>query len=107
MKNGGFGPETVAVAPTSTTVVDVDVRHVSVYALYLKNLDGTQTFSGTVKRYMVTGQTPAPTPEADFSSVAPGEAAFASLDVRGTAFLSIVGTMSGAGGNVSISGSDR
>ena len=46
MKRGGFEPETVSVAPTSTTVVEVDVRAAKTLTLYVKNLDGTQTFAG-------------------------------------------------------------
>lgn len=106
-KSGGFGPETVAVAPTSTTVADIDVRGITRFALYVKNLDGAQTFAGDVYQYMVSGQTPALLSVPDFASVAAGEAAMASIDVRGVTFIRLVGTMSGAGGNVSVSGSDR
>jgi len=107
MKVGGFPPETVAVAPTSTVAVECDVRNASRLALFVANLDGSQTFSGTIERWMVTGQTPAASTIGDFASVGPGVSVMADLDVSCTSYIRLVGTMSGAGGNVSVSGADR
>ena len=107
MKSGGFKPETVTVASTSTLVVEVDVRNSQRFALYVENLDPAQTFAGTLERYMVSGQTPAPSSQPDLSAVEPGEAVMADIDTSCTAYLRLVGTMSGAGGDVSVSGADR
>ena len=107
MKRGGFEPETVAVAPTSTTIVEVDTRTASTLTLHVTNLDGTQTFAGTIERRQFAGQTWAQSPIGDFAAIGPGDAVMADLDVSGTAFVRLVGTMDGAGGDVSVSGADR
>jgi len=107
MKGGGFAPETVAVAPTSTVVVEVDTRAASIFTLFVENLDASQTFSGAIERWMVAGQTPAPQVSDEFTSISAGASVMADLDVRGTSYIRLVGTFSGAGGNVSVSGADR
>jgi hypothetical protein len=107
MKRGGFEPETVAVAPTSTTVVEVDTRTASTLTLHVTNLDATQTFSGTIERRQYDGQAWAASSLGDFAAVGPETAVMADLDVSGTAFIRLVGLMDGAGGNVSVSGADR
>lgn len=107
MKRGGFAPETVAVAPTSTVVVEVDTRQLSTLSLYVHNTDATQTFSGTIQRRMTPEQDWAPSSFGDFASVGPDVAVMADLDVATTAYLRLVGTMDGAGGDVSVSGADR
>ena len=94
-------------APTTTTVVTVDTRNSSVLSLYVANLDGSQTFSGTIERRQYDTQTFAPSTFGDFASVGAGVAVMADLDVRGTAEVRLVGIMDGAGGNISVSGADR
>lgn len=107
MKRGGFEPETVAVAPTSTTIAEVDTRTSSLLTLHVTNLDGSETFSGTIERRQYASQAWATSTIGDFASIGPGDAVMADLDVSGTAYVRLVGTMSGAGGNVSVSGADR
>lgn len=94
----------VTVGPTPTTVVSVDVRPDELVTLQIDNLDGTQTFSGTVERRLSDAAEWSPSSIGDFSSIAPagsaGDSVTADLDVSGTGFLRLVGTMSGAGGDV-------
>lgn len=91
---------TVAVAPTSTVVLEADVRNNDWATVQIENLDGSQTFSGTVERRQSTDLGWSPSTIGDFASIAPGQSVTADLDLTGTAYLRIVGTMSGAGGNV-------
>ncbi len=107
MKRGGFDSETVAVLPTSTTVVEVDTRGSELYTLYVYN--GTdQLLTGAIERYMATGQVPAPTAiGADLATVPAGQSRMADLDVSGTRFIRYVAYFDGAGGNVTVSGADR
>jgi hypothetical protein len=97
------GPVTVSVAPTTTTVLEVDTRYISNLAVQVTNLDSVQSFSGKVQRRTWDESYWADSPIPDFSVVAAGQSVMADLDVRGTAMLRIVGTMDGAGGNVQVS----
>lgn len=92
---------TVSVAPTETVVVQVAALDgVKRLHLQVTNLDGTQTFSGTVwtRNYEETALSQSTLP--DFSSVAAGESRAAVIDVEGVPYVELRGAMSGAGGNV-------
>lgn len=60
----------VTVGPTPTTVVSVDVRPDELVTLQIDNLDGTQTFSGTVERRLSDAAEWSPSSIGDFSSIA-------------------------------------
>ena len=102
----------VAVSPTLMTVFALDVRSFGLVTVQVQNLTA-QTFSGVIRRSVSPLLTSATTPLFDFSSIAPAGSVDASgnptdvvaadIDVEGSAVLSLVGFMSGAGGNVSYS----
>lgn len=96
-------PVQVSVAPTTTTVLVLDVRYVEQVAVQVTNLDGTQTFDGIVERKTFQETAYAPSTMPDFQGLAPGASVMADIDCRGSAYLRLVGTMSGAGGNVRVS----
>jgi len=98
--NSSAAPVTVAVAPTETTVLTLDCRAVDTVAVQLVNTDGSQTFNGTVYRRTAAETTYAPSTVPDFAGLAPGSSVMADLDVRGSAYVQLRGTMSGIGGNV-------
>lgn len=106
MKVGGFTPETVAVAPTSTVVATVDARRLRRISLHLTNLDATQTFNGVIETRLYDTQAWATRVFMEFQGVAPGGSAQAEIDVSTTGYVRLIGAMDGAGGDVSVSGSD-
>jgi hypothetical protein len=89
-----------AVAPTSTVVVELDVREVEWVTMQLDNRDAAQTFSGAIERRQSPQAEWAPSTLSDFADVGPLTSVVADLDVSGTGYLRLVGVMSGAGGNV-------
>ena len=95
-------PTTVEVLPAQTTVMTWDVRNDDVLTIQLENLDGSQTFAGTVQRRLSDDVGWSDTSLGDFASVAAAGSAVADCDVRGTRGLRLVGTMSGAGGDVRV-----
>ena len=90
----------VSVAPTDTVVITANVRSVARASLQVDNLDGAQTFAGTIERRVADTGAWAPSTLGDFSIVAAGPSVMADVDVAGTADSRLVGTMSGAGGDV-------
>jgi hypothetical protein len=103
----------VAVAPTMTTVFQLDARYLGLATVAVQNLDPTQTFSGYIRRAVSAGMTLATSSLPDFVSILPAgsvdavgnptDVVVCDVDVEGSAVLSLVGFMSGAGGNVSYS----
>lgn len=93
----------VTVAPTSTVVVSLDVRDDEWLTMQVDNLDGSQTFTGTIERRVSEQMTWSQSTIGDFAGIAAGGSATADLDVSGTGFLRLVGVMSGAGGDVAVS----
>jgi len=96
---------TVAVAPTETTVLSVSresLRGAKRITVGVQNDDGTQVFAGTVYRRLAGMTVWAASTLGDFASIAAGAAVVADLDVEGTDELELRGTMSGAGGNVTV-----
>lgn len=94
---------TVAVAPTQTTLMTwtkEQLRGAKRVTAYVYNADAAQTFVGTVQRRMTNATSWAPSTIPDFSGVAPQTAVMADLDVEGSDEVRLVGTMSGAGGDV-------
>ena len=92
----------VAVATTSTVVVDLDVRNIEWVTLQVDNLDATQTFTGVIERRQSPDMDWAPSAIGDYSGVGPLLSVVADLDVSGTGYLRLVGTMDGAGGDVAV-----
>lgn len=94
---------TVTVAPTQTTLMTwtkEQLRGAKRVTAYVYNTDAAQTFVGTVQRRMTNGTAWASSTISDFSSIAAQTAVMADLDVEGSDEVRIVGTMSGAGGDV-------
>lgn len=96
-------PVTVLVAPTTTVVLEVDTRYTDVLTVQVTNLDGTQTFDGTVQRRTFSETAFADSTLPDFETIPAGGSVMADIDTRGSAVTRLVGTMSGAGGNVRVS----
>lgn len=104
---------TVAVGPTLTTVFTLDVRQLGLATVQVQNLDPLQTFSGVIRRSVSELMTAATSTLPDFISILPAGSVDASgnpldvvvcdVDVEGSAVLSLVGFMSGAGGDISYS----
>jgi len=92
----------VTVAPTSTEVVAVDVRDEQWLTMQVDNLDGSQTFTGVVERRVSDTMDWSESTLGDFAGIATGGSVTADIDVTGTGFLRLVGTMSGAGGDVAV-----
>lgn len=95
---------TVSVAPTQTTLMTwtkEQLRGAKRVTTYVYNADASQTFVGTVQRKMTAASSWASSSIPDFSSIPALTAVMADLDVEGSDEVRIVGTMSGAGGNVS------
>ncbi len=94
---------TVAVAPTQTTLMTwtkEQLRGAKRITAYVYNADAAQVFTGTVQRRMAGSTTWASSSIPDFSSIPALTAVMADLDVEGSDEVRIVGTMSGAGGDV-------
>jgi len=103
--------QTVAVAPTETTLQTFDVDRTSVLALHLYNADATQTFQGSLRLQARPDESTAVLPFAQsewlgLRDVVPLTARCVDVPVGGLATLAVVGTMSGAGGNVVLSARD-
>lgn len=103
---------TVAVAPTMTTILTLDVRRIGLATIHLRNLDATQTLEAYVQRNVAQGLPLAASSLPDFSALQPAgsvdaagnptDAAVCDVDVGGCATIALVGRMSGAGGNVQV-----
>lgn len=96
---------TVAVAPTSTTVVNIDredLRGARVLVIQLSNLDPSQTFSGALYSRIRDMSLWAARSNLEFESVAPGTSVVADINIEGTDELELRGAMSGAGGDVQV-----
>lgn len=104
---------TVAVAPTATTVWSGDVRRHGLVTVQVQNLDATQTFSGSLLRKVAGALGWSTSTMGDLASISPAgtldgagnplDSVTVDVDVEGTAELAVVGFMSGAGGDVSVS----
>lgn len=99
-----FAPPTttVAVGPTTTVIFEADVRWSGWATLQIENLDATQTFTGFVERRQDTTMGWSRSTLGDFADIAPLSSVAADLDLTGTAYLRVVGSMSGAGGDVRV-----
>ena len=75
--------------------------------MQLDNLDLSQTFVGTVQRRLDALHGWADSAILAFSDVPAGVSVCVDLDTKGTRYLRLVGTMSGAGGNVRVSARRR
>lgn len=95
-------PTTVEVLPAQTTVATWDTKYDDLLTVQVENLDGTQTFSGTIQRRLDDGNDWADSTLGDFGTIGAGASVVADLDVRGTRALRLVGTMDGAGGDVRV-----
>ena len=102
-----LAPIQVAVAATLTALAEFDTRYTEILGVQIVNLDGSQTFAGIVQRRVTLTDPWADSSIPDFSSIPAGGSVLADLDVRGTGYIRLVGTMSGAGGDVTISARRR
>lgn len=93
---------TVEVLPASTTVATWDTRWEDYLTVQVDNLEGAQTFAGTIQRRLSEDMEWATSTIGDFANIPAGQSVVADLDVRGTRWVRLVGTMDGAGGNVRV-----
>ena len=70
--------------------------------LQVDNLDATQTFVGQIERRQSEEMAWSVSTIGDFAEIPASGSVTADLDVVGTGFIRLVGTMSGAGGDVAI-----
>jgi hypothetical protein len=96
------GVSVVTVAPTSTLVLELDVRTDQWLTVQVDNVDGSQTFVGAIERRVSEAMQWSPSTIGDFAGIGPGDSVTADLDVTGTGFIRLVGYMSGAGGDVHV-----
>ena len=102
-----LAPTTVAVATSQTTVATFDSRYTNTLTVQVENLDATSVFAGKVQRRLDSAMGWADTTLTDFAAVGPGESVCADLDVQGTSDVRIVGAMSDASGNVTVTARRR
>lgn len=103
-------PVTVAVAPTLTTVVAVDVRAVGRLTLQVQNLDPTQTCSGFVTARVAGSMGYSATAHIAFHALLPAgsvdadgtptDSAAVDVECGGLSDVALQARMSGAGGSV-------
>lgn len=101
---------TVAVAPTPTTVVSVDVRSVGLLTLQVQNLDALQTVYGFIHTKVARAMGEATSTFPDFAAIPPAgtldadgnpvDCVSADINCEGLAEISLVMFMSGLGGDV-------
>ena len=94
---------TVAVAPTDTVCAVMPVIPTAYkMGVQVVNLDGAQTFLGTLY-WRLSGETQmAPSTLPDFGAIGPGQSVTAVLDVWCVEAVELHGTASGAGLNVRV-----
>lgn len=97
------GPQTLAVAPTETTLVDVDSRWARRALVQVENLDAAQTLSCRVRRRLDVGNGWTYQPNLDLDAIPPLGSADVHLDLAaGLSSYSITGSFSGAGSNARV-----
>ena len=111
MNPAAVPPTTVTVAPTTTTVQTFDTSKTKVLSIQVTNLDPSQTFAGAVQTRARADFAEATVPFVDtgrleLSSIGPGASGRVDVDAVGAAEVRVTGSMSGAGGNVSITARD-
>lgn len=100
-------PTTVAILPTQTVLATWDVRSDDVLTVQIDNLDASQTFTGTLQRRLANTLDWAITGETDLSNVPPLTSVCVDINFGAARQLRLVGTMSGAGGDVTITATRR
>lgn len=91
---------TVAVAPTETVLLTLDVSTRRGVSVQVVNLDEWQIFTGTIYARNRYESVWAPTTLADFGAINPGDSVVAIVPCDGVADLELRGFMSGTGGDV-------
>lgn len=94
---------TVAVGPTSTLVLELDVRNDEQIVVQMTNLSAGQVLSAEVHRKTTTGTEYAPSTLGDFAAIAAGDTVAADLDVSATAYIRVYASYDGAGEDVLVS----
>jgi hypothetical protein len=100
-------PTVVAIAPTTTPVVELTVSADEAVTVQIENLSATETFTGTVRRSLDVNNAMADTTMPDFASIPPLGSVVADLVFAFTQKVDVVGTMTGAGGNVRVTAVSR
>lgn len=96
-------PTVVAVGPTTTPLfAALSVGAMESVSVQVENLDVSQTFNGTVRSRLDSSNTMADSTLPDLLGIGPGGSAVVTLSLPATAEFDVVGTMSGAGGNVRV-----
>lgn len=102
----------VAVGPTPTVILSLDVRSEEWLTVQIQNLDATQTVRAYVQRRINDAFGLGTSNIGDFTAIQPAgsvdgdgnplDAPVADLDVTGTGFIVIEGVASGGGANVRV-----
>jgi len=100
-------PTVKAIAPTTTPVVELVVSADEAVTVQIENLSATETFSGTVRRALDAGNAMADTTLPDFTSIPPLGSVVVDLVFAFTQRVDVVGTMTGAGGDVRVTAVSR
>lgn len=101
-------PTVVAVAPVSTALFDpLTVGAQGALSIQVENLDATETFSGTVRTRLDPDNDMASSTIGDLQGIGPGQSVVVSLSLPANAEVDVVGTMTGAGGNVRVTALPR
>ena len=103
-------PVTIAVAPTLSQVVSIDVRTLGRVTMAVQNLDATQTMSGFLRQKVAPSMGYALSPSIALSTIAPAgsvdtdgnptDCVSVAIDCGGFAVIEMWARASGVGGNV-------
>jgi len=100
-------PQSVSVAPVSTTLATFDVSTTQTLTVQVANSDASQTLACTVQRRAVALADFVDTTLGDLASIGPSSSACVDLDCGANVEIRIVGTASGAGLTATICGRDK
>jgi hypothetical protein len=96
-------PQTVAVAPTQTTLATVDTVNTAILTVQVTNTDAAQTLDCSILRQANANQGYASMTEGGLLGIGPLEDAVVDVDCTGCISVRIVGTASGAGLDAQVS----
>jgi hypothetical protein len=96
-------PTVVAVAPTTTPLFPaLTVGAMESVSVQVENLDGSQTFNGTLRSRLDPSNGMSDSTMPDLLGIGPSGSAVVTVSLPATAEFDVVGTMSGAGGDVRV-----
>jgi hypothetical protein len=95
--------QTVAVAPTQTTLATIDTANTALLTVQVTNTDATQTLDCSIQRQANAAQGYADVKEDGLLGIGPLEEAVVDVDCTGCVSVRVVGTASGAGLDAQVS----